>query len=120
MRKKILIAEDEKLNFQYLEVVLRKDYDVLWAHNGKEAVEMALGDEDISLVLMDHKMPIMNGIDALKLIKKSKPEMRVVIQTAFAFDAERDLALNEGADGYITKPIRVATLMETITTNLKN
>lgn len=113
-RTTILIAEDNDLNYHYLEIVLRKDHNLLWAKNGKEAVEMALAADDISLVLMDHMMPELTGIEALKLIKAQKPLLPVVLLTAFDFDSGRNEALNEGADFYVSKPIRLKDLKELI------
>lgn len=113
-RTTILIAEDNDLNYHYLEIVLRKDHNLLWAKNGKEAVEMALAADDISLVLMDHMMPELTGIEALKLIKAQKPQLPVVLLTAFDFDSGRNEALNEGADFYVSKPIRLKDLKELI------
>lgn len=116
----ILIAEDNTLNYHFLEIVLRKDHNLLWAKNGKQAVEMALGSDDISLVLMDHMMPEMTGIEALKLIKAQKPELPVVLLTAFDFDSGRNEALNEGADYYVSKPIRLKELQKLITNIFNN
>lgn len=113
-RTTILIAEDNDLNYHYLEIVLRKDHNLLWVKNGKEAVEMALAADDISLVLMDHMMPELTGIEALKLIKAQKPQLPVVLLTAFDFDSGRNEALNEGADFYVSKPIRLKDLKELI------
>ncbi len=103
-KKLLLIAEDDPSNFRYLQVILRKDYEILWAHDGGEAVEMAL-THDVDMVLMDNKMPVMNGVQALTTIKKEKPNLPIVMQTAFAFEADKEVAMKAGADGYLTKPI---------------
>ena len=109
----VLIAEDDSSNFKYLEVLLRRDYDILWAKNGREAVTMALENNPV-FVLMDVKMPLMTGIEAVTEIKQSKPQLPIIMQTAFAFDSDKELAMNAGADAYLTKPILVNKLKETI------
>lgn len=116
MKTNILIAEDNDTNYHYLEIVLRKDFNLLWAKNGKEAVDIALENEDISLVLMDHMMPVMTGIEALKIIKEAKPALPIVLLTAFDFDSGRHEALSFGADYYIAKPIRLKALQDLIDT----
>lgn len=100
----ILIAEDDNSNYRYLEVVLRKRYRLLRAQNGQEAVTLAL-ECGPDLVLMDNKMPVMNGVEALREIKRHRPDLPIVMQTAFAFDSDRRDAMEAGADDYLTKPI---------------
>lgn len=113
-KPKILIAEDDNCNYRLLDVMLRNNYELVWAHNGQEAMAYALSNDDVELVLMDNKMPVMNGLEALKAIKRQKPNLPVVMQTAFVFDSNRHEALCAGADGYVTKPVRAATLFEEI------
>ncbi len=120
MKPTTLIAEDDACNYRLLNAVLRNDYNLLWAKDGQEAVEMALCNEEIDIVLMDNKMPRMNGVDALKMIKERRPGLPVVMQTAYAFDADRNAALNYGADGYVTKPIRCVALLDLMKKILRN
>lgn len=100
----ILIAEDVESNYKLLEIILRKEYDLLWAKNGKEAVEYALGQHP-DAVLMDIKMPIMDGIEALKEIRRHTTDLPVIMQTAYAFDTDRRTAEEAGCNGFITKPV---------------
>jgi len=110
----ILVAEDEDVNWFYLNQVLMKhNYQAIRAENGKRAVELCRERKEISLVLMDIKMPVMNGFEALQVIKKEKPGLPVIAQTAFALphDIEKMKAV---FDDYITKPINKDLLMQKI------
>lgn len=84
----ILIAEDVESNYKLLEIILKKEYDLLWAKNGKEAVAYALSHNP-DAVLMDIKMPVMDGIEALKEIRLHTDSLPVIMQTAYAFDTDR-------------------------------
>lgn len=102
----ILIAEDELFNRMYVEELFSKaNINLLLAENGKEAVDMTLSNDEISVVFMDIKMPIMNGMEALKIIKDKKPTMPVIALSAFAMESDKTKALNKGFDDYLTKPI---------------
>lgn len=100
----ILIAEDVESNYKLLEIILRKEYDLLWAKNGQEAVEYAR-EKQPDAVLMDIKMPVMDGIEALKEIRKFSATLPVIMQTAYAFDSDRRVAEEAGCNGFITKPV---------------
>lgn len=109
----ILIAEDEVYNYYYMEELLRPmKIKTLHAWNGLEAVEMVKNNEDISMVLMDIKMPEMDGLTATRLIKDMKPKLPVVAQTAYESREDRDKAKNAGVDYYLTKPISRVLFME--------
>ncbi|MCF0160681.1 MAG: response regulator [Bacteroidaceae bacterium] len=112
-KKLLLIAEDDRSNFRYLQFVLRKDYEILWAQDGLEAIEMAC-DNDVVMVLMDNKMPVTSGVQALSSIKKTKPNLPIIMQTAYAFDTDVETAMEAGADGYLTKPIMRDQLMKMV------
>ncbi|GAG21787.1 unnamed protein product, partial [marine sediment metagenome] len=82
--KKILIAEDIHVNFILLEAILKgTNVDLVWAKNGKEAVEICIKNDDIDLVLMDINMPEMNGLEATAEIRKHKKNLPVIAQTAY-------------------------------------
>lgn len=100
----ILIAEDVESNYKLLEIILRKDYELMWAKNGREAVDMAL-ERHPDAVLMDIKMPVMDGIEALREIRLHTSRLPVIMQTAYAFDTDRRIAEEAGCNGFITKPV---------------
>ncbi len=105
----VLIAEDGEVNFLFLKTVLIKmqDYDFVIhrAKNGKEAVDLCMDNSNIDLVLMDIKMPIMDGYDATKHIKKIRPELPVIAQTAYSTEEDIQKALDAGCDDFISKPV---------------
>ena len=102
--KKILIAEDNDSNYILMTYILKKYYQFERAKNGQEAVEMAdKGEYDI--VLMDIKMPVMDGLQATRLIKEKHPDLPVVALTANAFDSDRTAAEKAGCCGFLSKPV---------------
>jgi signal transduction histidine kinase/CheY-like chemotaxis protein len=112
--KVVLVAEDEDVNWYFLDQILtRVNYKPLRAVNGREAVELCLKNKNIGLVLMDIKMPVMNGYEALEEIRKIKPELPVIAQTAYALPADVE-RLKASFDDYITKPIDRQLLFEKI------
>ncbi len=112
--KMILVAEDEEINYLFLEEVLnRTGASVTWAKNGQEAVDL-FKSNSIDLVLMDLKMPEMNGYEAMKFIKEQKTGVAIIAQTAFAMSGEREEILEAGFDGYISKPIKIPQLLSII------
>jgi CheY-like chemotaxis protein len=110
--KTILIVEDEEVSRFLLEKALKKSRaNLFFVKNGLEAVEMVRENSEIDLVLMDIRLPRMDGIEATAKIKELYPEMPVVIQTAYAMHSAQDEALESGCDDFITKPIKMETLM---------
>ncbi len=110
----VLIAEDEDTNFTLIKMMLKStSCKIIRVLNGQEAVEKALGLKP-DLVLMDLKMPVMNGFDATRLIKESMPDLPVIAQTAFALSDDRVKALNAGCDHYISKPITKKALLNAL------
>jgi CheY-like chemotaxis protein len=111
--KKILIAEDNDSNFVLMSYILKKHYQFERAKNGQEAVEMVdKGQYDI--VLMDIKMPIMNGLEATKAIKEKHPDLPILALTANAFDSDRQLAMDAGCNDFLSKPVSSEECLETI------
>ncbi len=110
----ILIAEDEFMNYMYLEEALKETKaKLIWCKNGKETVEKIIKEDiTVDLVLMDIKMPEMNGYEATKIIKSFNPKIPVVFQTAFAMPEERAKGYEAGGDEYIEKPIRQNKLLQ--------
>ena len=111
--KKILIAEDNDSNYILMTYILKKYYQFERAKNGQEAVEMAdKGEYDI--VLMDIKMPIMDGLEATKAIKEKFPNLPIIALTANAFDSDRQLALEAGCNDFLSKPVSSEICLQTI------
>lgn len=104
-RRKILVVEDERINYMYISRILKSEnLEVMPAFTGKQAIEVVKNNDDIDLVLMDIKLPDLNGIEATKIIKQIKPGLPVIAQSAYAFANEREKMMEAGCDGYITKP----------------
>lgn len=111
-KKTILIVEDDDLSFQYLNVVINKNnIHSLWAKNGKESIIFCEENADIDLVLMDINMPIMNGMEAAFEIKKLRPNLPIIAQTAYATHGDKEKFLKAGFDDYISKPIKKQELI---------
>jgi CheY-like chemotaxis protein len=107
--KTVLIAEDERSNFEFLNILLtRINIRVLWAQNGLEAVNLCDIDPSINLVLMDIKMPLMNGLEATRLIKSKRPHLPVIAQSAYAMTSDIKEAELAGCDEYLSKPIKIS------------
>ncbi|OFX87401.1 MAG: hypothetical protein A2W99_07105 [Bacteroidetes bacterium GWF2_33_16] len=110
--KTILIAEDEDSNYRFLEMLLSKtEARVLHAENGKQAIELYQKNE-VDLILMDIKMPEMDGLDATRAIKRFDKEIPIIAQTAFAMENDEKMSRDAGCDAYISKPIRKQKLFE--------
>ncbi len=111
----ILIVDDEQSNYEYLFEILQQFFpEILYAANGQQAIDICRANTKIDLVLMDIKMPIMEGHTATKLIKAFRPELTIIAQTAYALDSDKERFLESGFDDYICKPIRAEILFATI------
>ncbi|NVO18858.1 MAG: PAS domain S-box protein [Bacteroidetes bacterium] len=111
--KTILIVEDEDSNHMYLDEVLSPTgVSLLHAWNGEKAIEMVKSNPGISLILMDIKMPLVNGFEATQKIKLSKPELPIIALTAYALNQDRTKALQAGFDNYLSKPVLKDALLE--------
>jgi CheY-like chemotaxis protein len=109
--KTVLVAEDEESNFELVRIVLQKRYRLLRAHNGIEAVTMN-EDEHPDLILMDIRMPEMNGLDATRIIKEVNHNTPVIALSAYAFGENIREAKEAGCDEFMAKPFRVEDLIE--------
>jgi CheY-like chemotaxis protein len=110
--KTILIAEDEAVSRFLFEKALKKTKaNLFFVKNGKEAVEMVKENSEIDAVIMDIRLPLMDGLEATTKIKALIPELPVIIQSAYAMQSTREEALESGCDDFITKPIKVETLL---------
>jgi len=102
----ILIAEDDDINYFYLEELLSKsNYNLVRARNGQEAIDICRENDKVKLVLLDLKMPVINGYEAFKKIREIRPDLPVIAQTAYALSDEKIQILEAGFDGYLPKPI---------------
>lgn len=110
--KTILIAEDELANYTLLANIIEPTKaNIIWAKDGKEAVKLCKDNSDIDLVLMDIKMPGMNGIEATKVIKQLNTDLPIIAQTAFAMPNDEENCLDAGCDDYLAKPLRVDDIL---------
>ena len=110
--KTILVAEDEDSNYELIKIVLQKRYKLLRAHNGIEAVNIN-EDEKPDLVLMDIRMPGMNGLDATRIIKEVS-QTPVIALSAYAYEENIRNALEAGCDEFMAKPFKVENLIEVV------
>jgi PAS domain S-box-containing protein len=110
--KTILIAEDENSNFELLKASInRTKIKIIRAMNGEEAVEHVKKNNKINLVLMDIRMPKLNGYDATRQIKVLNPKLPVISITAYAMSEDETKSIDAGCDMYISKPIRPLNLL---------
>ena len=115
----ILVAEDEDSNYELVRIVLAKRYRLLLAHNGIEAVTLC-EDEHPDMILMDIRMPDMNGLDATRIIKEVNHDIPIVALSAYAFDENIREAKAAGCDEFLAKPFRVEDLLDTVGKYVKN
>ena len=110
--KTVLVAEDVYANYQLIEAILKKmNFSIVHVEDGIKAVEACGMNPAIELVLMDIKMPGMDGYEATRRIKSTNPELPVVAVTAYALSGDRDKAIAAGCDDYITKPVKAGILI---------
>jgi len=102
----ILIVEDEVMNFRHLSEILKnKAKSIYHAFDGFSAIEQCKNNPEINMVLMDIKLPGINGLEATAEIKKFRPHLPIIAQTAYTLIGDREKALEAGCDEYISKPI---------------
>lgn len=112
-QKRILVAEDHDSNYQLIDIVLGREYFVYRAMDGGEAIRM-VEDESPDLILMDIKMPGMDGLTATRILREGGYNIPIVALTAYAFDADREKALEAGCNNFITKPVLPDTLKNVV------
>ena len=119
----ILIVEDEEVNYIYLETILKDimnlNCDILHAKNGQEAIDICQNNAIINIVLMDLKMPVLNGFLATKKIRKFRPNLPIIAQTAYSTIEDREEAMNVGCNDFISKPIKKDVLISVMNNYLK-
>lgn len=116
----VLITEDEEVNFFYLKTIFKKtDAKIIRAKNGKEAVDIIRDNKGcIDLILMDLNMPVMDGYEAMRIIKSQHPTIPIIAQTAYTLTEDRLKCMQAGFNDYIAKPINRAALFRLVDNNL--
>ncbi len=120
MNKTILIVEDDASSLEFLKTIINKyNIKILSTDNGVDAIQICKTNKSIDLVLMDINMPVMDGYTATKQIKKIRPNLPIIAQTAYAISGDREKSLEAGCDDYISKPIKRQLLYDLIDKYLK-
>ena len=117
----ILIAEDDEINFYYLNALLTRETgaSILHAANGREAIDLFKANRDINLILMDIKMPEIDGFEATRQIKLIDKNVPVIAITAYAMSGDEERIVSAGCDGYLSKPINRKSLLEKVAEFIK-
>ncbi len=117
----IMVVEDDYSNFKFIEKLLQKaNATILHAEDGKDAIKKYEDNSGIKIILMDIRMPVMNGIEALNELKKRKIKIPVIAQTAYAFSDEMKKIIEAGFTDYIVKPIKPDDLFEILNKHFNN
>lgn len=115
----ILIADDDYDSYWLISRALRhNNAKIIWAKNGAEAVSICRSNPKVDLVLMDIRMPVMNGFEATSRIKDFRKDLPVIIQTAYAKEYAKDQFMNIQFDGFIKKPVKKKQLLDLIRTHI--
>lgn len=114
----IMVAEDDPSNYKLFESILRSEYHIVHAWNGKEAVEL-FKKHHPNIILMDINMPEMNGYDATREIRKLSTQVPIIAVTAFAYASDEQKIMSNGFDGYMAKPINAKQLKSQLTSILQ-
>ena len=118
--KKILIVEDDQSSRLYLNKILeRAGVVIMNAGDGQEAVDAAINNPDIDIILMDIQLPVLDGYSALIKIREVRKDIVVIAQTAYGLLGDKEKILNAGFDDYIIKPILSQNLIDKLVVNLK-
>lgn len=113
--KTILIVEDDEISMEFLSELLGPSrVNIVSAIDGQQAVDLFKESAVIDLVLMDVRLPILNGREAMKEIKKVRPDIPVIAQTAFAMSGDKEKYIESGFDDYISKPIIMDEILRKI------
>ncbi|MEG1553746.1 MAG: response regulator [Rikenellaceae bacterium] len=110
-RKRILVAEDADSNYILISSMLKKEYDLTRALNGERAVYEVMTNQ-YDIVLMDVKMPVMDGLQATRKIREFNETITIIVVTANAFDSDKESALKAGANDFVAKPINRLRLLD--------
>lgn len=112
--KVILIAEDERINYLFLKTVFEPTgASILWAKNGREAIDLC-SQNHVDIVIMDIKMPDVDGNQATRQIKELNPAITVIAQTSYSRKEDREQAFEAGCDSFLAKPVKPDNLFATV------
>ncbi|MBT3244555.1 MAG: response regulator [Bacteroidetes bacterium] len=113
--KTILVVEDVETNLLFIQAAISKTgINIIWAKDGMEAIEKVQTEPSINIVLMDLRMPKLDGFKATEVIKNIRNELPVIAQTTYTEDYDKDRVFDAGCDAYLAKPIRLDALLETL------
>jgi two-component system, cell cycle response regulator DivK len=113
--KTILIVEDEEIIRYFYDISLKATKaNLIFANNGYEGIEKALTNDKIDCVLMDIRMPVTDGYEAMKAIRKEKTDLPIIVQTAYALAYDRKKAYEAGCSEYIAKPVKLDVLFSVL------
>lgn len=119
--KTILIVEDDKANALFLIELLRDtDVKLLFAFNGKQALEVFKLNSEIALVLMDIRLPDISGLELTRHMKSQKPHLKIIAQSAYSSRSDVSACYEAGCDSYVSKPINISQLLDIIDRNLSD
>lgn len=114
-RPLILVAEDDESNFKLIKAIINNRCDLLWARNGQEMLNLyEQHGEQADVLLMDLKMPLMDGLEATRIIRQSSPDIPIIVQTAYAFYEDQQQAMMVGATEVLVKPITLMALRNSL------
>ncbi len=114
-QKSVLIAEDEDSNYKYLEIVLRHTgIRIFRARNGHEVLSLYQEHPGMDLILMDIKMPELDGLETTRQIRQVDQQIPIVALTAYAMSDDRDISLQAGCNDYIAKPVRKSRIISVL------
>ena len=124
-RPLILVAEDDDSNFKLIKAIIGRKCEIMWAKNGEEIVSLFLENRDkADAILMDIKMPVMNGYDAARAIRRSLHKQAgtipIIAMTANAFEEDKREAIAAGMNEHIAKPVDRKLLIKVINELMKN
>ena len=117
-QKRILVVDDDEMNLTRTRIILKKNYDVLLASSGMEALHI-LKTRKIDLVLLDIEMPKMNGFVTFQRMKEFVDEIPVIFLTASGLEGDVVSAIKLGAANYLKKPYRPQELLKRVTPELE-
>jgi CheY-like chemotaxis protein/anti-sigma regulatory factor (Ser/Thr protein kinase) len=118
---KILVVEDDEISYSLMSLTLKKiSYEILHAKTGVEAIESCRSNPDIDLVLMDIRMPVMDGHEATRQIRQFNKDVIIIAQTAYVLSTDSEKAEGSGCNDYISKPINKTLLYELINKHFNN